>query len=166
VQDEVCLRPVDDGEVLLGDHLEVEEPAAHLPEVLERARGVAVLQVLEHAVADDEVEPLARAPAGDVVQLVAVPFAGERRDVDRAIAGERPVAAVPATPQAGARPDVEDRPELHPEPLGEPADAARDPGDVRGRVRPPRPLVEAAEVSGVEAGGRGHRRFIHQRSIG
>ena len=106
--------------------------------------------------ADDEVEALARPPGRDVALLVPVALAGVRRDVDGAVARRGPVAPEPASPDAGARPDVEDGAELDAEPLGEAADAAREPGNLARRVGAPRAVIEAPEVLRVEAGWGGH----------
>src|SRR6185437_17038995 len=118
-------------------------------------------EVLEHALADDEVEALTPSPARDVPLLVPVALAGVGAHVGGDVAHVLLVGREPVAPEARPRPDVEHRPQIAAEPADHPRHAAGEAGDFTLSIdaRCLR-LVETIEVIGAERGGRHEARLL------
>src|SRR5580698_3047167 len=80
-------------QITRGDRLEVEEAPAHGRHVRDRAAARFVVEIGQDPLAHEQVELLARLPARNVAQLVAVRRAGVLAHVDRSVSDRRHVRA-------------------------------------------------------------------------
>src|SRR6185312_13542888 len=116
------------------DRLEVEKTGGHRRDVVDRAPRALVVDVREDPLADDEIEPLASAPARDVAVLVPVALARVAARVDRGVPNARLFLSEVRAPETGARAHVEDAPDGPAEPANHRDDPAGELRDLLGVV--------------------------------
>ncbi len=149
----IGLRQVGDFfDVVHRERLEVEQPATKDVEVLERLVTERARQVLEHALANHEIERRARSIVDDARFDVPVPRAGHRRDVDAAVDGAWDLALDGLAIETGPGAHVEHGLDGDTPVRGQTGDPPDEVSDL-GRPMHPRlePLVVAVEVRFVEA---------------
>ena len=120
-----------DGPRPVGDrrHLEVQQPATRRGDRADRRAAGAVVEVLDHALADDEVVAPGRAPRRQIRSLVAVATARVLADVDALVAHRGSMDGEPVAPVPLAGADVEHRPDRDLPPCGERAHPGGEVGD-------------------------------------
>src|SRR6185312_12320167 len=128
-------RPRVDGDVGLVEIADLAHVARRdRRDVVDRAPRALVVDVREDPLADDEIEPLASAPARDVAVLVPVALARVAARVDRGVPNARLFLSEVRAPETGARAHVEDAPDGPAEPANHRDDPAGELRDLLGVV--------------------------------
>lgn len=148
---------VDDGcEVLARRNLEIQDVTSSVCDVSDRSFGFVVVQILQDAMADDEVESMGRLPCGNVSLEVTELRTGVFADIGRCDSNRRMIGAKPIAPQSRSGSDVEDR-------LGPDTPPGAHPDDSGGEVRDtstvvnPATSVETLVIPGIEFVASVHR---------
>ena len=91
-------------EIILGGNLQQQESPSCTDQMVKGSHARAVIEVMQRALADDEVIASGRLPCGDVVVLVSIFLRGVGADIDSRVAnlgvGDAKVATPPSRPGA------------------------------------------------------------------
>ncbi len=131
-------RTVDDGcEVLARRNLEIQHVTSSVRDMRDRSLGFVVVQILQDAVADDEIVGMGRLPCGNVSLDVTEFRTGVFADIGGCDSNRRMIGAEPIAPQSRSGSDVEDG-------LGSDAPPGAQSDDSRGEMRDTSAVVNSA----------------------